>query len=67
MEDKFYAHPMEKKDGDWVVYGENYCTVLCHIYVLLSKVGGPQNGHTNNFLDFGPFDLGTQNFFALRI
>jgi hypothetical protein len=23
MEDKFYAHPMEKKDGDWVVYGEN--------------------------------------------
>ncbi len=24
MEDKFYAHAMEKKDGDWVVYGENY-------------------------------------------
>ncbi len=27
MEDKFYAHPMEKKDGDWVVYGENYSSM----------------------------------------
>ncbi len=27
MEDKFYAHPMEKKDGDWVVYGEKYCSM----------------------------------------
>jgi hypothetical protein len=56
MEDKFYAHPMEKKDGDWVVYGENYCSMP---YISCTSVKDmrsanefckPKNcGLTNNF------------------
>jgi hypothetical protein len=36
MEDKFYAHPMEKKDGDWVVYGENRRDIIYCKRAILS-------------------------------